>query len=201
MYNSCQELYDAFVESIDLKTVTCPKCGSVGTLSRNSDYERYFFNSVHDYQESATLTITVVKCDCDTCNSYHAIFPSWVCPFSNFSYPFVEKIFDHYFNESHENKSQTAAAFSISRKEVYGLLKKLEKNLIKMRQVPEFAQEAFDLAAFFEAARLKRALFLSFLRSFLRWTGHTFLSYPRKYFCQGSWRSYAYGPLGGHSNT
>ncbi len=85
-----QEVYDqAIAEVGDYSQLICPHCHTRGTLRPCGVYTRYFYNSPEDHHSGYLLTITVVKCHGAKCGHEHALFPSWICPYSHFSYPFI----------------------------------------------------------------------------------------------------------------
>ena len=115
-----QEAYDHFAAGYDFSQLVCPFCGETGQFEiLQHDYSRYFYNSPKHIDENRRLYVCVLKC---ACGHTHTLFPSWMCPFSSFSYPYIFTVIRFYFEESGQNKSVTARNFSMSYKQVKLLL-------------------------------------------------------------------------------
>lgn len=109
-HTNIQSLYDQEISSLDLCELVCPCCRQKTILSLIPDfYSRYFFNSSEDIQSSQKIVITGVRCQC---GCRHALFPEWICPFSSFSYPFLQALLSYYFEDAAENKSACAGKFT-----------------------------------------------------------------------------------------
>lgn len=71
-----QSTYDDFIKSINISTVTCPKCGHTGYLVFYGFYpRRVVFNDKID-------TIHVQRVMCQYCHRTHALFPDCIVPYN-----------------------------------------------------------------------------------------------------------------------
>lgn len=190
-----QEDYDAYIASLDMSSLRCPACKSVGTLKPNTTYSRYFADSVA--QETQGYQLTIVETECSCCHRYHALFPDWICPFLRFSYPMIAVILDYYFNKSHKNKTRTARHFSITVKVLRHLLSKLASSEKRLRSLEEFVSCGFDMATFVAKLKNYRSFLASTLADYLLQNSFSFLYLPQI----NPSILYTFGPHGDQSNN
>lgn len=75
--------YNELAWSMDLSECECPFCHAMGKFLDETTYTRMFINSISQINDPEIFTIRVVKCT--ICGHCHAIFPSFMCPFSSYS--------------------------------------------------------------------------------------------------------------------
>src|SRR5699024_7203888 len=64
-FNKASTIQDAYAEwerSLDLSSIPCPSCSTVGCLCRYDHYDRFLICSAEDIDDPARLSILVVKC-------------------------------------------------------------------------------------------------------------------------------------------
>lgn len=110
---SFQKNYDSFILN-NLKSLKCPNelCSHSSQLLISTSYERYVF---YDVDKFFILTVYVVICP--ECGTYHVILPSFLMPFSSYTYPFIIRtLYAFFFGPDKGNKSRTCSSMRISRK-------------------------------------------------------------------------------------
>ena len=73
-FNKASTIQDAYAEwerSLDLSSIPCPSCSTVGCLCRYDHYDRFLICSAEDIDDPARLSILVVKCA--SCAHHHAV--------------------------------------------------------------------------------------------------------------------------------
>lgn len=111
--DSFQEKYDSFILN-NLKSFKCPNelCSHSSQLLISTSYERYVF---YDVDKFFILTVYVVLCP--ECGTYHVILPSFLMPFSSYTYPFIIRtLYAFFFGPDKGNKSRVCSSMCISRK-------------------------------------------------------------------------------------
>lgn len=163
-----QKLYDEPIKNaLDILKIACPDCGSIGFLHFQGRYDRYFFNSTEDIENSFRLSVVYVRCTSRKCSRRnHVIFPSWICPYSPFSYPFLLKILNCFY-DLRKNLSQTARTCGISRETVRTVIKKAERDAFLMNEVSQTSPaETEEMPKLVFAFSQKIGSFLRFLADF-----------------------------------
>ena len=171
-----QEVYDqAIAEVGDYSQLICPHCHTRGTLRPCGVYTRYFYNSPEDHHSGYLLTITVVKCHGAKCGHEHALFPSWICPYSHFSYPFILTILNFLFNEADHNLSKTARTFNIGRAEVRNLASKYEEEQNQVREISHVKSRRLSFSELLKLLKQKADELRAFLDEFILLHAQPFL--------------------------
>ncbi len=171
-----QEVYDqAIAEVGDYSQLICPHCHTRGTLRPCGVYTRYFYNSPEDHHSGYLLTITVVKCHGAKCGHEHALFPSWICPYSHFSYPFILAILNFLFNEADHNLSKTARTFNIGRAEVRNLASKYEEEQNQVREISHVKSRRLSFSELLKLLKQKADELRAFLDEFILLHAQPFL--------------------------
>lgn len=171
-----QKLYDqAIAAAGDYSQLICPHCHTRGTLHSCRIYTRYFYNSPEDYNSGYLLTITAVKCHGAKCGHEHALFPSWICPYSHFSYPFILAILNFLFNEADHNLSKTARTFNIGRAEVRNLARKYEEEQSQVREISHVKSRRLSFSELLKLLKQKADELRAFLEEFILLHAKSFL--------------------------
>ena len=81
-FNKASTIQDAYAEwerSLDLSSIPCPSCSTVGCLCRYDHYDRFLICSAEDIDDPARLSFLVVKCA--SCAHNHAVLIKEICLF------------------------------------------------------------------------------------------------------------------------
>lgn len=111
--SSYQSIYDSFINKHQ-HSFACPNsnCEHSTTLSFSTTYNRFIYLDVDMY-----IILNVAVSKCARCNTYHAILPAFILPYSSYSYPFIIKTLNFYFFGSlRGNKTKVCQFMHISRK-------------------------------------------------------------------------------------
>lgn len=112
--NNCQKIYNDS-DMLHLDDFHCPNPDCLNehvSMCTSTSYMRYVYL---DCNVVITLFIIVLKCP--VCGTYHAVLPSFILPFSSYSYPFIMKtLFLFYFGKNKGNKTKICHHMQISRK-------------------------------------------------------------------------------------
>lgn len=111
--SSFQTSYDSYIHKHH-QLFLCPNsiCDHSSILTYSTSYSRYIFL---DFNLHIILKVAVFKCP--SCNSYHAILPSFLLPYSSYSLPFIIKtLYLYFFHNLRGNKSKVCQFMHISRK-------------------------------------------------------------------------------------
>lgn len=163
-----QKFYNKFIQSLgSFFHMVCPHCHTKGKLYRCRTYKRCFYNCPADYACNSVLEIVVVKCHGAKCGHEHALFPSWICPYSHYSYPFIISILNFFFNEAGCNLSQTARKFSINRNEVRSLVQKAKEGKLQLLEISLVKKERLSLSALLEKLKEQADQLRAFLDEFI----------------------------------
>lgn len=74
---------------------TCPACGSAGNLHIHSYYGRNLIDFINGH--AFHHDITIMRIQCDSCGSTHAILPDFIIPYSSYSLFFILQVLGWYF--------------------------------------------------------------------------------------------------------
>lgn len=107
----------------------CKSCGYEGMLHRHG---YYFRNVITRYY---TKRISILRVKCPSCNKTHAVLPSFLIPYYQYSLEFIFEclylifvVKDSYSNiVSHFNKSNSDLSFSAAN--IYSFKRRMHKNL------------------------------------------------------------------------
>lgn len=72
-----QNIYNKFIDRLNIVTIRCPSCGHVGFLVFYGTYPRKVINP------DSTDQIYIQRVKCNHCSHTHAIFPQCVVPYSS----------------------------------------------------------------------------------------------------------------------
>jgi len=83
-------LFDRFMDAFKAEEVTCPSCGARHSCTNFDFYPRNMIS----YEQGAVVCniISVLRVDCNSCNTTHAILPDILIPHSSYSLSFILKV-------------------------------------------------------------------------------------------------------------
>lgn len=102
--------------------VTCPKCGAIASMHRHSFYERHV-TYIEDGVVCDTL-LSVLRLQCNSCGSTHAILPSNVIPYCIYSLDLIFQITAEVLLEDH-SVIHTSTKYGLSHQLVYLFINRL----------------------------------------------------------------------------
>jgi transposase-like protein len=147
----------------------CPRCGAIGKFSSYGKYSRGLF--YHKGGRNVDSRVWVLRFECKSCESTHALLPDVFIPYSPYSLSFVITVLIAYF-EREATVVDICAKFGIAVstlyrwKELIASHKELMIGILKNRASPamEFLRDLF------ESGKLS-----DYLRDFFRKYGFSFM--------------------------
>ena len=82
----CQSDYDSDIANINYSKIKC-SCGSTGHFHKHALYSRYLSLSPDN-----SVSISIVRIKCESCNTTHALLPSIIIPYRILSNPCIINI-------------------------------------------------------------------------------------------------------------
>lgn len=79
-----QDMYQAFVQTIDLLSLHCPLCGVVGLFIFYGHYKRWIFTE--DFDHDCKVQLKIQRVQCKNCKSVHALLPDSFVPYSQLTF-------------------------------------------------------------------------------------------------------------------
>ena len=101
-----QEDYDAFLLTVQLTTLICPKCGAIGLFIFYGHYVRHIIHD--DFTIDCKSEIRVQRIQCKECLSTHALLPSTFVPYSQFPFILI------YYIATLDENDDSIASFEIA---------------------------------------------------------------------------------------
>lgn len=86
--------FSLYQESIDVSSLTCPHCKSLGNCSFFASYDRFLISVEGEHRVDYTITIKRVLCS--SCGKTHALLPDVLIPFGSYSLRFILHILQAY---------------------------------------------------------------------------------------------------------
>ncbi len=101
-----QDDYEAFLATVQLATLVCPKCGAIGLFIFYGHYIRHIIHD--DFTINCKSEIKVQRIQCKKCHSTHAILPSNFVPYSQFPFILI------YYMATLDETDDSIASFEIA---------------------------------------------------------------------------------------
>lgn len=71
-----QEKYTNLIESLNISSLSCSACGTLGYCTRHAYYTRPIIT------DTGKLSIDILRVQCGACHKTHALLPDWIVPYS-----------------------------------------------------------------------------------------------------------------------
>lgn len=143
--NKIKKEYEKYLRKQgDYSSLTCPSCGSKGTLTEYSFYPRKVIASPEMADHPVTIVIVRLICNCETCKHTHALLPAWLCPYCSLTYPFIIQILKAYYGELGEKISAAASRFNLNRAVIRNLIKKFSRDILTAKETELARQTGKD---------------------------------------------------------
>lgn len=139
---SLQKYYDEYV-SKHLPHFSCPNsvCTHEHRLMIHSVYNRYVF-----LDSETCIILKIIVLMCPDCGTHHAVLPSFVLPFSSYSYPFImHTLMLFFFGSCKGNKTKVCSIMNISRKVLNHFLFHFTQEDVRVQRRSEISSSLLDL--------------------------------------------------------
>ena len=88
------DIFNIYIENIDVSKLTCSSCCSNHSLTYLSTYTRHLV--VYHNGEISDNIVTVPRFICKSCGCTHAILPSVIVPYISYSFSFLISVLHDY---------------------------------------------------------------------------------------------------------
>lgn len=119
-------IFDEYMEAINIDDLICPSCGARHSLSTFASYERHL--QTYDNGEVQDNIITISRYICSSCGHTHAILPPVIIPYSSFSFKFTLSIVYDYFVGKFNSVESMCNHYGIAISSFYRLLRKFKEH-------------------------------------------------------------------------
>lgn len=119
-------IFDEYMESINIEDLVCPSCGAKHVLSSFASYKRHLVT--YDNDKAYDHTIVIIRYICSSCGHTHAILPPVIIPYSSFSFKFVIHIIHDYLVGTFNSVEAMCKHYGIAISSFYRLLKKFKEH-------------------------------------------------------------------------
>jgi len=117
-------LFNRFMDDFEAEEVTCPSCGARHSCSNFDFYPRNMIS----YEKGSVICniISVLRVDCSSCGSTHAILPDVLIPHGSYSLSFILNVLRSYFL-GHRTVVSLCSHFQISVSTLYVWIRLFKK--------------------------------------------------------------------------